>query len=251
MKILDDGIELDAIQTLPDNYREGEKFPLLILIHGFTGHKEEDHLMAIAEGVRSIGFATLQVDMYGHGMSGGSFCEHTLLKWINNTITIVDYARKQDFVSDIWLCGHSQGGCDVMLAAPIVKDRIRGILPLSPAWHIPQGARDGLLLSYAFDPENLPEGITLQDGEILGGNYLRVARTLDAEAAIDGYDGPVLIVHGTADESVPMEWGERAAKRYKNATFIPIEGDTHCFDYHTDRLRDAVRDWLAQHNKEL
>ena len=246
MKILDDGIELDAIQTMPEGYREGEKYPLLIIIHGFTGNKEESHLQAVGDAARKAGFATLAVDMYGHGKSSGTFFNHTLYKWITNTITIVDYARTLDFVSDIWLCGHSQGGCTVMLTAPMLHDRIRGILPLSPAWQIPEDARRGVILDVPFDPVHIPEEIDLWDGYVLGSNYIRVAMTLDVETAIDRYNGPVYIVHGEADASVPVKRAYLAHERYKNAELTVIPGDTHCFDNHADQLHDAIYHWLRK-----
>ena len=36
-------------------------------------------------------------------------------------------------------------------------DAIQGIIPLSPAWMIPEGARKGPLLGQTFDPDHIPE----------------------------------------------------------------------------------------------
>ena len=64
------------------------------------------------------------------------------------------------------------------------------------------------------------------------------------EDAIDRYTGPVLIVHGDRDEAVPVEYGIRAAERYKDCKLVLIPGDTHCYDYHLDQVLDAVREWM-------
>ena len=48
-------------------------------------------------------------------------------------------------------------------------------------------------------------------------------------AEIAPYEGPVLIVHGTADGLVNYSYSERAAKAYKNAKLVPIEGGDHGF----------------------
>ena len=50
-----DGVRLNAKLELPDN--EEEKSPLMILSHGFTGHMEERHILAVSETVRALGFA--------------------------------------------------------------------------------------------------------------------------------------------------------------------------------------------------
>lgn len=65
--IMDDNIRLDAELTMPSSLEE--KVPLCIIIHGFTGNKEERHLLAVSDMMNEIGMATLRVDMYGHGKS--------------------------------------------------------------------------------------------------------------------------------------------------------------------------------------
>ena len=244
MYIMDDGIRLNAKLDMPAEH--GEKCPLVIVIHGFTGHMEERHIIAVAKTLNSIGFATLRVDMYGHGNSDGKFENHTLFKWLTNALTVIDYARGLDFVTDLYLCGHSQGGMTVMLAGAMKHDVIKGIIPLSPAWMIPDGARKGMLLGQNFDPNHIPEMLPAWGERGLNGNYVRVAQMIHVEEAIDRYTGPVLIVHGDRDEAVPVEYGIRAAERYQNCKLVQIPGDTHCYDYHLDQVLDAVRDWMTE-----
>ena len=242
--IMDDGIRLNAKLDMPEGH--GEKCPLVIVIHGFTGHMEERHITAVSEMLINIGFATLRVDMYGHGNSEGKFENHTLYKWLTNALTVIDYARSLDFVTDLYLCGHSQGGMTVMMAGAMKHDVIKGLIPLSPAWMIPEYARKGTLLGRDFDPDHIPEMIHGfgEKSQSLGGNYLRVAQTIHVEDAIDRFDGPVLIVHGDADEAVPVEYGIKAAERYKDCKLVIIPGDTHCYDHHLDQVLDAVKEWM-------
>ena len=242
--IMDDGIRLNAKLDMPEGH--GGKCPLVIVINGFTGHMEERHITAVSEMLNSIGFATLRVDMYGHGNSEGKFENHTLYKWLTNALTVIDYARSLDFVTDLYLCGHSQGGMTVMMAGAMKHDVIKGLIPLSPAWMIPEYARKGTLLGRDFDPDHIPEMIHGfgEKSQSLGGNYLRVAQTIHVEDAIDRFDGPVLIVHGDADEAVPVEYGIKAAERYKDCKLVLIPGDTHCYDHHLDQVLDAVREWM-------
>ena len=72
------------------------------------------------------------------------------------------------------------------------------------------------------------------------------ADMLRFESAIDRYQGPVLIVHGTGDETVPVEYAVRAAERYRRGELVLIPGDTHCYDFHLEQVMDAVRGWLLR-----
>jgi pimeloyl-ACP methyl ester carboxylesterase len=246
MYIQDDGIRLNAALDMPAGWQPGQKCPLVVVIHGFTGHIEEAHIVAVSKGINAVGFATLRADMYGHGHSDGEFKKHTLFKWMTNALTVIDYARTLDFVTDIYLCGHSQGGLLVMLAAAMKHDVIMGLIPLSPAWMIPEIARKGELLGERFDPDHIPEKLHGWHDLDLDGNYARVAQTIHVEEAIDRYRGPVLIVHGDEDETVPVEYGIRAAERYTNGKLVLIKDDDHCYDRHLDQVVAAVQDWLRQ-----
>ena len=93
-----DGIRLHSKLEKPEGL---DKCPLCILIHGFTGQMEEDHLLAVQDAMVSCGVAVLRVEMYGHGKSDGEFKNHTLYKWIANALAVVKYAKKLNFVTDL------------------------------------------------------------------------------------------------------------------------------------------------------
>ena len=111
---------------------------------------------------------------------------------------------------------------------------------------IPECARAGSILGYDFDPVHIPDVLYGWDDGEIDGNYIRVAQMIHVEDAIDRYDGPVLIVHGEADETVSVETGRAAAERYRNCTFVTIPGDSHCFDFHLDQMTEAVKEWLIR-----
>lgn len=242
--ITEDGLRLNIRLDKPVGAEE--KCPLVVIIHGFTGHSEEEHIVAVSQAMNQVGYATLRVDMYGHGKSDGAFRDHTLYKWLTNALTVIDYARGLDFATDIYLCGHSQGGLTAMLAAGMKHDVIRGLIPLSPACMIPEMARKGELLGMTFDPDHVPPVLHSWDERELDGNYVRVAQTIRVEDAIARYDGPVLLIHGDEDESVPVEYGIEAAKAYAHGELVLIHGDDHCYTRHLNEVVKAVRRWLAE-----
>ena len=240
-----EGIRLHAKLDRPEG---AEKGPLCILFHGFTGHMEEDHIIAAQKAMNEVGVSVLRVELYGHGKSDGAFRDHTLYKWVQNAISVVKYAKDLDFVTDLYLCGHSQGGLLTMLVGGMFPEVFKAIIPLSPAWMIPEVARAGSILGVGFDKKSIPESIASAPewGWELSGDYIRVAQTIHVEYEIERYDGPVLIIHGDEDEAVPYSYGVKAAKLYKNAKLVTIQGDDHCYTRHLDQVVDALKDFFSK-----
>ena len=235
-----DGIRLHSKLDRPEG---AEKGPLCILIHGFTGHIEEDHIIAAKDAMISAGVSVLRVEMYGHGQSDGEFKDHTLYKWVTNALSVVAYAKQLEFVTDLYLSGHSQGGLLTMLIGGMCCDDFKSIIPLSPAWMIPEISRAGNVLGIPYDPDHIPESITNGD-VVLSGDYIRVAQTIHVEDEISRYQGPVLIIHGDADDVVPFSYAEKAVELYNNAKLISIHGDDHCFTRHLNEMHDAIENYF-------
>lgn len=231
----DDGIRLHAKLDRPEG---PEQCPLCIVIHGLTGYMEETHLLAVCGAMNDLGIATLRVELYGHGQSGGDFEFHTIEKWLHNIDKVTDYAKSLKFVTKLYLCGHSQGGLAVILAAGRRPDDYDALIPLSPAIMIPRLAKE-------FPDDEVPEAFYFHDLRI-DREYILANRKQDVDAAIRAYHGPVLLVQGTADTTVVPQDAIDAADAYENATLKLIEGDTHCYDYHLDEVVEVVKDFLKR-----
>lgn len=241
-----DGIRLHAKLDMPEGYKEGDKCPLVIVIHGLTGHMEEPHIKGAAETFNSLGMAALRAEMYGHGNSEGKFEEHNLFKWLNNFMSVMKYARSLDFVTDMYVCGHSQGGLTAMLAAGMYPNIFRAAIILSPASTIPALAREGKLFTEDFDPCNIPDEIYVSDTEKVTGDYIRAMQLIDADDAIRRFKKPVLIVHGDEDEAIPVECSIELKDKYDDAELIVIEHDDHCYNSHLDQVLDAIKAFMCR-----
>lgn len=244
-KIHDGDISLDAVLDMP-HLSGTEKPALCIIIHGFTGNKDERHLIAVSDMMNSLGIATLRVDMFGHGLSDGEFKNHTLDIWVSNASAVLDYACSLNEFSKIILCGHSQGGLTVILTGAQKQELTDCIIPLSPALTIPEGARAGDLLGNRFDPETIPDEFQAKEGWILRSGYIKAAQRIHVEDYIRAYHKPVMIAHGSEDMTIPVDYVKKAAADFDDCTFDVIEGDSHCFDDHLEEMVEAVRKFLVK-----
>lgn len=237
----DDGIKLHAKLDMPEGYTDGEKCPLAIVIHGLTGHMEERHIEAVAKTFTELGIAALRVEMYGHGKSSGNFKDHNLFKWLNNAMTVVNYVKTLDFVTDVYVAGHSQGGLTSLLLAGMHPELFRAALLLSPAIMIQEGAKSGHMFNTVFDPCDIPDEVYVSDTEKVKGDYVRAAQLLDVDGAVTRYKKPVLIVHGDEDEAIPCSYARELAPKYKDSKLVIVRGEDHCYDFHLDQVLDAIK----------
>lgn len=238
---MSDNIELNAVLEKPDNV---DKCPLCFIIHGFTGNCEERHLLAVAETMRRNGIATLRVDMYGHGKSDGRFEDHTLYKWLTNGMDVIDHIRTLGFVTDIYLCGHSQGALLAILLAGMERDTVSKLFALSPAVMIPDEARRGQTLGISYDPLNLPPSIPIWNGCNLDSNYIRVAQTIDVDAAIEKIRIKTFIANGSLDATVDPSIASEAARKFADCIYVEVPGDTHCYDNNLEYLTSELDRYL-------
>ena len=234
------GIRLHCKLDLPGD-EAGSRFPLVLVIPGLTGHMEEPHITAIADALPLSGYACLRAELYGHGMSGGSFHDHNLFLWALEIMDLIDYVRKMDSVSEIYLCGHSQGGTAAVLGAGLKPDALDGLILLAPAMLMKENAMTGGFPEKFFDPERIPDETLVFDEQPISGNYYRVNRLLPFDDAIRLYGNrPVLVVHSKTDELVPFRYGEETAAAYQNAELVSIEANDHCFETHIDLVTGAM-----------
>ncbi len=207
------------------------KMPVCIMSHGFNGnHKNSrDYTQAMAQ----LGYLTYAFDFCGAGTrskSDGKTTEMSIITERDDLEAVIDYFKSRDDVdtSRITLMGDSQGGMVTALAAADRAEDIERIALFYPALCIP----DDWLEKYG-SIENVPE--TVSFGEVtLGSVYFTDAWGLIDRVyeEISKFKGPVLLVHGTADDTVPISYSERAASEEgygSQCEFHIINGAGHGF----------------------
>ncbi len=235
------GTDLHAKFDFPQT--EKDRYPLVIIQHGLTGDMEERHITEEARVLNEGGYATLRTELYGHGLSGGSFHDHTLLLWVQELLTVIDYAASLDFVSELYLTGHSQGGAAAVLAAALKRDLLKAVILQAPALILKEDALKGKLFSSVFDPQHIPEELMIGDRPV-SGNYARINQLIPFDEAVRMYEKPVLIVHGDADETVPYERSVELCRKYRQAELVRIPDDNHGFELHLEMVTQVMREFL-------
>lgn len=249
VKIQGDHGLLDAIIQKP-KMKDGEKVRVAIICHGFGSNKERPLLKSIADSLQAKGIASIRFDFNGCGKSEGRYEDMTVPNEIVDAEKVVGYAMQQPWVSDISLVGHSQGGVVASMVAGNLKGSIRSVALCAPASVLRDDAIRGQVQGATYDAGNIPETVTVPGRNLhVGRNYFVTAQTLPIYETALQYEGPIVLVHGTADRIVPYTYSERYKAGYKNAQIYLLPGVDHSFTEEQSRLRAAsiVSSFILNH----
>ena len=106
------GLQLSAIVEMP-NQDASNDMPLVILLHGTTGWKDEGHLVAQAKALANAGICSVRFDAPGSGDSGGTWQDdYRLTTYIDAVDDVYDYVVDHYDVNPerVGIWGHSAGG---------------------------------------------------------------------------------------------------------------------------------------------
>ncbi|HLU40627.1 MAG TPA: alpha/beta hydrolase [Planctomycetota bacterium] len=208
---------------------------IVVIGHGVTSHKDRPWLIALAEAVADAGIPALRFSFTDNGSSQGSFADATIRKEVDDPGSVLDALAGRAVV----YAGHSMGAAVGVLRA--ARDpRIRGLVSLAGRVHVRRfvDAQFGALRpgDAMFGKARCP----------LSAEFLRDARALgDVRGAAAEVAVPWLLVHGTADELVPLQDAHAAARACpRRAQVVELAGADHRFTGHEAAMADAVVAWL-------
>lgn len=239
---------LAAHLQLPD-LKKGEKCPVVIICHGFTGNQNEPLLRAIADNLVNAGIGALRFDFNAHGQSEGDFVNMTVPNEIEDALSIIAFAHSLPQTSSISLLGHSQGGVVSAMTAGQLGNEIQSVVLMAPAAVLRDDALRGNTMGAMYDPWHAPEYVTMPSGHKLGRNFIQTAITLPIYETAQKYKGPALIIHGMDDRVVPYTYGERFHQVMKNSEIILIPGENHGFGTNLPCAASMASEWLVKNLK--
>lgn len=239
--------KLDAVLQTPDQLM---KYPLVMIMHGFTGNKNETLLTTLADKLEANGIASIRFDFNGHGQSEGRFQDMTVLNEIEDAKHVYDYVSKLQSVTSVSMAGHSQGGVVTsMTAGELGTSKVKSIALLAPAAVLREDAIRGNLLSTQYDAQNVPETIEIFNGLKVGRNYVKTAQTLPIYETASQYQGPASMIHGLADPIAPYTYSQRYYRIYFNSELHLIPGADHVFSNDVNKAAQFATDFFIKQLK--
>ncbi|MEL7058825.1 MAG: alpha/beta hydrolase [Acidobacteriota bacterium] len=239
------GGRLEGVVDLPPDATSAT--PTVVLCHGFKGFLSWGFFPPLATLLAERGFVVVRFNFSGSGVAAESDVVHDedafrrntfsleheeLLAMLSALETVTDGAADPNAVS---LLGHSRGAGAALLAAadPAWRDRLRALVTWNGVatferWGAPERAawreRGEVEIRNARTGQVLALGIELLD------DLETRSEALDLERAAATRRCPWLIVHGRADETVPLAEGERlTAVASPPCELMAIEGGSHTF----------------------
>ena len=244
---------LKAIIQKPE-LQPGEKCPMVVFCHGFSGRKEGPLFELVADTLQAHGIASIRFDFNGHGESEGEFVDMTVPNEIEDAKKVVEYVSSLSYVSDLAIVGHSQGGVVASMLAgqlseELGKPAFKAVALMAPAAVLRDDAIRGNTMGKQYDPFNPGEYVELWGGLKLGADYIRTAFSLPIYETAAKYQGSALVIHGNADRVVPYTYGERFHQIWPNSELVIQEYYDHGFAQNMYRTTDIVSEYLIRQLK--
>ena len=216
--------------------------------HCFTCSRHTGILRRICSDLGRAGFAVLRFDFSGNGQSQGQFIQSTWSKQIREMLAAVAFmqARGADWIG---LVGHSLGAAIALLTAQQSDAidavcRVAGRVSPSRPMHFLTPSQQQTL-SDTGQVEFSSRGRRLQ----LDRDFFDDARRYDLMAATRAVAVPMLVVHGDADDIIPVSEARlaRAANPERVELMIVADGD-HMLSRPGDQqwVGRTVTDWFCR-----
>ena len=202
-------VQTSAFGGLDENviaYKQSHgQSPGLIWCGGLKSDMEGTKAAALHDWALQQDIGFVRFDYFGHGASSGEFRNGTISRWTQDTLTIIDELTEGPQI----LIGSSMGGWTSLLTAQVRPERIKALVLIAPAPDFTEK------LMWAGFSEDIRRTI-MQDGIYYQPSDYDEPYEISRELILDGrenlllgsqigYAGPVRILQGMQDTSVPWQ----------------------------------------------
>jgi uncharacterized protein len=225
--------KLDAYISKPIDETTTQKFPLVIIAHGFNSSKENSTAKALMPFLKENRISSIAFSFSHHGNSEGKFEEVTISHMIEDLQTVINYASSLKWVSELAIVATSMAGIPAIIS--VAKDNTNQ--NKIKALCLRAGVSDFTTITRiknANVEEWKTKGFVQYPSKLKGGpiklnySFYEDGITHDCYKVTPKISIPVLIVHGTADANVPIEQSEKLFSILKcEKEFFKVEGADH------------------------
>ncbi|CAA0384853.1 unnamed protein product [Arabidopsis thaliana] len=225
---------------------------IVVLCHGFRSNKNFEIMKNVAVAIEKEGISAFRFDFSGNGESERSFYYGNYNYEADDLHSVIQYFSNLNRVVTIIL-GHSKGGDVVLLYASKYHD-IPNVINLSGRYDLKKGI--GERLGEDFLERIKQQGyIDVKDGD---SGYRVTEESLMDRLNTDMHEAclkidkecRVLTVHGSGDETVPVEDAKEFAKIIPNHELQIVEGADHCYTNYQSQLASTVMEFIKSHREE-
>jgi len=222
-------LESEGLKVYGKMYLPGEekdKYPLVILSHGFNSNSMLNE--GYAESFAKEGYAAYVFDFCGgspSSQSEGEVTNMSVLTEARDLMNVMDSLKELDYIDadQIFLFGLSQGGFVSAYTAAQRPDDVKGLILFYPAFVLQENCWKN-----HSSVDDIPETEEMM-GVTVGAIYSRDAMSFDIYEEIAKYTKDVLICHGDKDTMVDLSYSERAVEVYESAELKVIQYGEHGF----------------------
>jgi uncharacterized protein len=234
----------DGLTIRGEIYPAEPSLGAVILCHGFKGFAHWGFFPYLAQKLAENGLTAITFDFSGSGIGRDresfdepeAFAGNTLSREQDDLEILVDYAKRRNLLKGKFgLFGHSRGGGSAILFAAATAADVNALVTWAAISYPNRWSSEDAVKwrkqGYA-DVTNSRTGQVMRMGTtLLDDVELHGTAKLNIQAAAAKIKAPWLIVHGTADETVPSSEAERLhAASPGVSTLRLIEGANHGFD---------------------
>jgi uncharacterized protein len=235
--------KLVGIKSTPSEKQD--KYPTVILIHGFGITKSEYGMFdALAAKLSQNGFLVFRFDFSGCGESEGNYSETSLTKLKSDLSEIIKFVKSQPEVdnSRIGILGQSLGTATTITLGPNAKSFVMLGSVSTP---------EDSLVEFFGEGYN-PDGISTKkrsNGSVtkIKPQFWKDFENHNLLESVKNIKSPIIFIHGGSDQLVPITDME---SYFKNANEpkekIIIEGADHGLMPHRDKMYKIVIDWFKR-----
>jgi len=220
---------------------------IVVMAHGFVSDKDRPRYIGIAQLLAENGFAALRFDFGGCGESYKSGI--TVRGWVEDLTSAINFVKEEGY-SKIGLIGYSLGA---LISLEVYNSIIKSILLFAP---VTKGADR---LQTILDEDKVSRADFEKQGYVIKTRrgrefkiekeYFEERKAVNQKELLSRVKCPVLIVHGSEDDSVPLSHSEKAMNYLSsNSELKIIQGADHHLEI-IHGIDKMALDWFKRYLK--